>query len=898
MASPLTQTELDEIFSQFPQRAPAIVEYLANRRQNLQQESFPNSPTRVDDIVKMIKTEIYPRRLSSQELDMIIAKLPAPKAFTDPIRQNISFNLKALLRSQLSSIEITPLGIPDLIKDIQLKFHRAMSVPGEAVGVRAGEAMGQPITQMALNSFHVSGSAKNVSNGIEAIREVLRVTKDRKMKSMTISFEDKNLTFNDIFDLRGKLNGITVGRLIKDFDVIPTYNYDYPPWVTRYLQLSRQAIPQKSNYFLQLDMNPLLMYQYHITLPQIVKTIQKEVSHDELVIVPSPTSNQPVILIFPDEQVLPMVFEEYKRKSKDIKDMKIKPDDPNIGYIFIKGVILPILNNDLYITGIKGVQQIFPVMTSVWQIVQEELAFNDELYISQLPTREERQLHRRQWLLFYNLKNLMSTGIPPERLDTLIEYLGMVRLPYPEFDGLGILVETPAPPPPSEILESDQYVETPEENGWLLESDNPIDVEEIKSKLETAGYKIENIKDDANSIHLIYAKRTPGDIFRQAIDKAKMEKEETIKKGKIQKMPKPSKLEKLTYYGVADTNGSNMLGAFLQDEIDPYHTISNDFHEVYSILGVEAVRTLLLREFLDLLGAQGAYIDPRHLVLLVDVMTNSGVPKAINFNGVSKSAPTLAKASMERALEVFSSAAISGINEPVRGASASLYVGRRMNTGTGFFDLQMTEEYKPKQDVPPEADDMENALNDVFDKPKPALEPVVPDIKIPLPKIKKPIGFGVPKISTTPSENAAPAAVPPSLSPQVEMPNTPNPPQIDSKIKLPQMALKPIKLGELDKGKGKAVPNIVPNVVPNIVPNIPKPKKRAPMCNVGETSKVVMSQPQPIMPQQLSKVVPQFEDKPVLDYNPEKKVLVYNQGQNAIPDIIEDFNKQLEDLGF
>ena len=46
--------------------------------------------------------------------------------------------------------------------------------PGEAVGIIAGQSIGEPSTQMTLNTFHLAGhSAKNVTLGIPRLREIV-----------------------------------------------------------------------------------------------------------------------------------------------------------------------------------------------------------------------------------------------------------------------------------------------------------------------------------------------------------------------------------------------------------------------------------------------------------------------------------------------------------------------------------------------------------------------------------------------------------------------------------------------------------------------------------------------------------------------------------------------------
>ena len=53
---------------------------------------------------------------------------------------------------------------------MQLKYLRAVVDPGEAVGCIAGQSVGEPSTQMTLNTFHLAGhGGRNVTLGIVLI---------------------------------------------------------------------------------------------------------------------------------------------------------------------------------------------------------------------------------------------------------------------------------------------------------------------------------------------------------------------------------------------------------------------------------------------------------------------------------------------------------------------------------------------------------------------------------------------------------------------------------------------------------------------------------------------------------------------------------------------------------
>ncbi|KAG9247145.1 DNA-directed RNA polymeras-like protein I subunit [Calycina marina] len=73
------------------------------------------------------------------------------------------------------------------------KYSRSTVDPGEAVGIVAGQSVGEPSTQMTLNTFHLAGhSAKNVTLGIPRLREiVMTASANISTPSMTLRLNEE-----------------------------------------------------------------------------------------------------------------------------------------------------------------------------------------------------------------------------------------------------------------------------------------------------------------------------------------------------------------------------------------------------------------------------------------------------------------------------------------------------------------------------------------------------------------------------------------------------------------------------------------------------------------------------------------------------------------------------------
>lgn len=68
------------------------------------------------------------------------------------------------------------IGRKELMRLVYSKAVAASCEPGEPVGVLAAQSIGEPSTQMTLNTFHFAGRGEmNVTLGIPRLREILTV---------------------------------------------------------------------------------------------------------------------------------------------------------------------------------------------------------------------------------------------------------------------------------------------------------------------------------------------------------------------------------------------------------------------------------------------------------------------------------------------------------------------------------------------------------------------------------------------------------------------------------------------------------------------------------------------------------------------------------------------------
>jgi DNA-directed RNA polymerase II subunit RPB1 len=77
-----------------------------------------------------------------------------------------------------------------VLGEIETKFNAALVAPGEMCGTLAAQSIGEPATQMTLNTFHYAGvSSKSVTLGVPRLKEIINVARNLKTPSMTVYLE-------------------------------------------------------------------------------------------------------------------------------------------------------------------------------------------------------------------------------------------------------------------------------------------------------------------------------------------------------------------------------------------------------------------------------------------------------------------------------------------------------------------------------------------------------------------------------------------------------------------------------------------------------------------------------------------------------------------------------------
>ena len=136
------------------------------------------------------------------------------------------------------------------------------------------------------------------------------------------------------------------------------------------------------------------------------------------------------------------------------------------------------------------------------------------------------------------------------------------------------------------------------------------------------------------------------------------------------------------------TSGTNLKDVLQMKEVDIFRTLSNDIHEVYAVLGIEAARQAIINEVYKVVEAQGLNIDIRHIMLVADIMCASGDVKGITRYGVvSEKASVLARASFETPIKHIINAALEGEIDYLTSVVENVMINQPVPLGTGLPGL-------------------------------------------------------------------------------------------------------------------------------------------------------------------------------------------------------------------
>jgi DNA-directed RNA polymerase subunit A" len=137
------------------------------------------------------------------------------KEYEDMVPQKILDDVKNNLPDKISDAKIKK--VLELVYD---EYMNSIAEPGEAVGLVAAESIGEPSTQMTLNTFHFAGvSEMNVTTGLPRIIEVLDGRAEISTKMMNIHLKSPYSEGKDIKKVAETIKETTLKEYVKEASI-------------------------------------------------------------------------------------------------------------------------------------------------------------------------------------------------------------------------------------------------------------------------------------------------------------------------------------------------------------------------------------------------------------------------------------------------------------------------------------------------------------------------------------------------------------------------------------------------------------------------------------------------------------------------------------------------------
>ena len=528
----------------------------------------------------------------------------------------------------------------DKFRDMMhMKAQLSIVDPGEPVGIVAAQSVGEPSTQMTLNTFHFAGRGEmNVTLGIPRLREILMVGSPTiKTPSMDIPFRD-GVSEKEMEKMRLKLNRVIFADLLEK--VVVTEKVQLKPNRARVIELKFQFLPYK-NYKQNFGVKPdqVLQYFENKFIIKVLMPVLAAITKEKKVMVETGVDEERKSKKSGDNDE----EEESEKRAESTADKGMgdheSSDEEEVGD-----------DDGTDVTRKKERQG----DREYEEMEDEEIDLNKEIdkdmgeYLEEEGDDEKKQ----------GTTNLEDEGLG----DEYMEYEENEKSEVSKIDQ-------------SEAMSSGQPAKRRASVLSLLEGkggaasivDYSYDTEKQSWAAITLSFDIAKKRVDMSQV------------IRLAANKAVVYEVKNIKRAFITE-DKGKKILK--------TDGINIDYIFQYDRIlDIQRFACNNIHDMARYYGIEAASKTIINEIANVFRVYGIEVDKRHLSLIADYMTFDGTYRPFNRIGIDNHASPLQQMTFETAMGFLRQATLGGKTDSLTSPSACLVIGKPTKGGTGAFRL-------------------------------------------------------------------------------------------------------------------------------------------------------------------------------------------------------------------
>jgi DNA-directed RNA polymerase II subunit RPB1 len=257
-----------------------------------------------------------------------------------------------------------------LMETIIMDYKRAIVTPGEMVGMIAAQSIGEPTTQMTLNTFHFAGvaSKSNVTRGVPRIEEILSLSASIKNPSLTVYLKPDEQTDKDKANtIQYMLEHTKLEEIVKsveicfDPDDLNTLIAEDKSTMSQYREFENmidscleqevsEEESEKTKWIIRMEMDPEVMLEKNITMDDVNFTLNNTYK-EEITCVYSDYNSEKLVFRIRMKNILK------NSSNKGNKKVKLNPLDQSDQIYILKNFQDQLLSG-IVLRGVKNINKV------------------------------------------------------------------------------------------------------------------------------------------------------------------------------------------------------------------------------------------------------------------------------------------------------------------------------------------------------------------------------------------------------------------------------------------------------------------------------------------------------------------------------------------------------------
>ncbi|XP_073157128.1 DNA-directed RNA polymerase I subunit 1 [Henckelia pumila] len=564
---------------------------------------------------------------------------------------------KATSNKHLSDKLMTTITKPDKFIDlVKQKYLSSLAQAGEPVGVIAAQSVGEPSTQMTLNTFHLAGRGEmNVTLGIPRLQEIL-MTASENIKTPILTCPFLQWRFKrDVVSLVSNVKKVTIADLLESMEVQLSVDH------RKQARIYKLIIKLKDSEFVSLE-------DTHQTLNSVfIKKLDDEIENHVGFL-----SRVLGIKNFKSSSRADELNDIDGDSGAGAQEKDDDDDDDDDGELDA--------GDDLGSDLLKRKQQATDEVDYKDEsdaepgehelLAEQEKGITDDDHLEDEDTRKDEETedsatddeatdHEASNELNEDVVSVAKSNSKRSEAKRVKKSTGKLsdkklrRVTYAAAEGLSFEVHFNFTLEPHLILS--QLAQKTAKEVYIKRAG---DISRCKM-----------VQYDADEKTVIWD------------DKKKQ------KKGEFES-PQTDGEDAAAYWAVKAFGVDFKSFWKMQEDLDTSRVYSNNIHAMLQTYGVEAARATIIREVKQVFDIYGVKIDYRHLSLIADYMTHAGGYRPMSRHGsICHSLSPFLKMSFETASKFIVEAASHGLTDDLETPSSRVCLGLPVKMGTGCFDL-------------------------------------------------------------------------------------------------------------------------------------------------------------------------------------------------------------------